>query len=130
LWEPVATEVRARLFEKFGFRKRALGQPALLCEIIACIQNVEGVGYVDVDAFGGVHEKVTDPDGTRRLQTPDEISETVNQIVTASTQTKTSTPVQAVTAGVAKIEGGTLITAQLAIFTPTVPDTIVLNQIK
>lgn len=130
LWEPVATEVRARLFEKFGFRKRALGQPALLCEIIACIQNVEGVGYVDVDAFGGVPEKVTDQDGTRRLQTLDEISETVNQIVSASTQTKTSTPAPAVIAGVAKIESGTLITAQLAIFTPTVPDTIVLNQIK
>lgn len=130
LWEPVATEVRARLFEKFGFRKRALGQPALLCEIIACIQNVEGVGYVDVDAFGGVNEKVTDQDGTRRLQTLDEISETVNQIVSASTQTKTSTPSPAVVAGVAKIESGTLITAQLAIFTPTVLDTIVLNQIK
>ena len=130
LWEPVAIEVRARLFEKFGFRKRALGQPALLCEIIACIQNVEGVGYVDVDAFGGVPEKVTDQDGTRRLQTLDEISETINQIVSASTQTKTSTPAPAVTTGVAKIEGGTLITAQLAIFTPTVPDTIVLNQIK
>ena len=130
LWEPVATEVRARLFEKFGFRKRALGQPALLCEIIACIQNVEGVGYVDVDAFGGVSEKITDPDGTRRLQELDEISETVAQIVSASTQTKTSTPAQTVPAGFAKIEGGTLTTAQLAIFTPTVPDTIVLNQIK
>lgn len=130
LWEPVATEVRARLFAKFGFRKRALGQPALLCEIIACIQNVEGVGYVDVDAFGGVPEKVTDQDGTRRLLTLDEISETVNQIVSASTQTTTSTPAPAVIPGVAKIESGTLIAAQLAIFTPTVPDTIVLNQIK
>ena len=128
LWEPVATEVRARLFEKFGFRKRALGQPALLCEIIACIQNVEGVGYVDVDAFGGVPERVTDQDGTRRLQTLDEISETVNQIVSASTETKT--PEEAVIAGVARIESGTLSSAQLAIFTPTVPDTIVLNQIK
>jgi predicted phage baseplate assembly protein len=130
LWEPVATEVRARLFEKFGFRKRALGQPALLCEIIACIQHVEGVGYVDVDAFGGVPERVTDQDGTRRLLKLDEISATVGQIVSASTQTKTSLPAPAVTPGIAKIESGTLIAAQLAIFTPTVPDTIVLNQIK
>jgi len=128
LWDPVATEVRARLFEKFGFRKRALGQPALLCEIVACIQNVEGVAYVDVDAFGGVPEKKTDQDGTRRLLTLDEISQTITDIV--SNATTTSTPAQAVTTGIATIENGTLIAAQLAMFTSSVPDTTVLNQIK
>ena len=128
LWDPVATEVRARLFEEFGFRKRALGQPALLCEIVACIQNVEGVAYVDVDAFGGVPEKKTDQDGTRRLLTLDEISQTITDIV--SNATTTSTPAQAVTTGIATIENGTLIAAQLAMFMSSVPDTIVLNQIK
>lgn len=128
LWDPVVTEVRTALFDKFGFRKRALGQPALLCEIIACIQAIKGVAYVDVDAFGGVPEKVTDQNGTRRLQTLEELAATVQQIVTPPAGS--SGPSQAVMAGLADFENGALHPAQLAIFTPTVQDTIVLNQIK
>jgi len=86
------------------------------------------VAYVDVDAFGGVPEKKTDQDGTRRLLTLDEISQTVTNIV--SDATTISTPVESVTTGIATIENGTLIAAQLAMFTSSVPDTIVLNQIK
>jgi predicted phage baseplate assembly protein len=130
LWDPVAAAVRAALFEKFGFRKRALGQPALLCEIIGCIQSIEGVAYVDVDAFGGVSENVSDFDGTRRLQTLEEISETIQQIVTGSTADIGPTPSQSVPAGIAGFKNGGLIAAQLAIFSSNVPDTVVLNQIK
>src|ERR1044072_8764515 len=82
LWDPVALEVRTALLDKFGFRKRALGQPALLCEIIGAIQSIEGVAYVDVDAFGGVPEKTTAQDGTRQLQTLDQLAESVQKIVT------------------------------------------------
>ena len=129
LWDPVITEVRAALFDTFGFRKRALGQPALLCEIIGCIQAIEGVAYVDVDAFGGIPEKVTDQqDGTRRLQTLDELAASVQKIVTPPAGS--TGPSQAVRAGLADFEDGTLHPAQLAIFTPAVQDTIVLNQIK
>lgn len=125
LWDPVALDVRTALFDKFGFRKRALGQPALLCEIIACIQAVEGVAYVDVDAFGGVPEKITDQNGTRRLQTLEELAATVQQIAAGP-----DGPSQAVTSGLAGFEAGALSPAQLAIFTPSVKDTVVLNQIK
>lgn len=128
LWDPVALEVRNAVFDKFGFRKRALGQPALLCEIIACIQAIEGVAYVDVDAFGGVPEKVTDTNGTRRLQLPEELADAVQEIVNAPVGS--SAPGQAVMAGLAGFEGGALSPAQLAIFIPSVPDTVVLNQIK
>lgn len=130
LWDPVAAAVRAALFEAFGFRKRALAQPALLCEIIGCIQSIEGVAYVDIDAFGGIPEKVSDSDGTRRLQTLEEISETVQDIVTGSTPVKGPTPLPSVPAGIADFKNGALIAAQLAIFSANVPDTVVLNQIK
>ena len=40
-WEPVATNVRATLLDAFGFQKRALGQPALLSEVISAIQKIE-----------------------------------------------------------------------------------------
>lgn len=129
LWDPVALEVRTAIFDKFGFRKRALGQPALLCEIIAVIQAVEGVAYVDVDAFGGVHEKKTDDQtGKRRLQTLPELAASVQETVTPAVGSVG--PSQTVMAGLAAFEDDALSAAQLAIFTPSVPDTVVLNQIK
>ena len=66
-WEPVATEIRAALLDSFGFQKRALGQPVLLSEVISSIQKIDGVAYVDVDAFGGIPEKKAAVDGTRRV---------------------------------------------------------------
>ena len=129
LWDPVALEVRNALLDKFGFRKRALGQPALLCEIIACIQAVEGVAYVDVDAFGGIPEKVTGDDGTRRLQDLKGLADDVQDVVSPPAGSPPG-PKQAVPAGLAGFEEGALSAAQLAIFTPYVQDTIVLNQIK
>ena len=136
-WEPVATTVRATLLDQFGFHKRALGQPALLCEVISAIQNVRGVAWVDVDAFGGIPEKTSDEDGTRRLLTLDELAETVQAIVdpeefggtSQSGGVVQSGPAQIVNANQAGYENGALRPAQLAIFSPAVPDTIVLNQI-
>jgi predicted phage baseplate assembly protein len=79
LWDPVAMQIRATLLDAFGFDRRALGQPALLCEIISAIQNVDGVVYVDVDAFGGVPEKTVDRQGARLLTLP-EITKAVRAI--------------------------------------------------
>ena len=142
-WDPVATEIRSALLESFGFEKRALGQPALLCEIIGRIQRVEGVAYVDIDSFGGIPEKVADPvTGVRRLQTLDELTASANRIMTRTAgnadggssqgpaQRQAQGATQAVIANVADFEKGVLRPAQLAIFTPAVQDTIVLNQIK
>lgn len=141
LWEPVVTEVRAQLLDAFGFHRRALAQPALLCEIIALIQNVEGVAYVDVDAFGGVPEKRNVRDSQnesemiRRLLTADEIAAAVQLIVDPYQYKQTylpkteSGPADRVDAGIAQFQDGILQPAQLAIFAPSVADTIVLNQI-
>jgi hypothetical protein len=84
LWEPVATAIRTRLLDVFGFQRRALGQPALLSEVISVIQNVDGVAYVDIDAFGGIPEKTVDDSVTppiRRLLTLDELALTMKAIV-------------------------------------------------
>jgi len=132
-WEPVVQQVRDSLLGAFGFQRRALGQPALLCEVISVIQAVPGVAYVDVDSFGGVPERTAEADGTRRLLTLDEISQTVHAIVEpGSTQklSQTSGPAQAVSVNVAGFAQGAIHPAQLAILTPTVPATLVLNQIK
>jgi hypothetical protein len=142
-WEPVVTEIRAKLLDTFGFQKRALGQPALLSEIIAVVQKIKGVEYVDVDAFGGIPEKTAElvngkPPDKRRLLTLEEIAGAVQQIVnpqknTASRVTSGATqfaPAPRVDVNVADFESGSLRPAQLAIFSDAVPDTLILNEIK
>lgn len=143
-WEIVVAEVRALLLARFGFGARALAQPALLCEVLAAIQGVRGVDYVDVDVFGGIPEKVTDPQrGRRRLLTQDEIVRavahmqqrggdddpdfTLDRAVGAGKRREV--PAQRVDARPAGLDQGVLHPAQLAIFTPRVPDTLILNQI-
>ncbi|HEU5239492.1 MAG TPA: putative baseplate assembly protein, partial [Pyrinomonadaceae bacterium] len=113
-WEPVVTKIRAALLDDFGFQKRALGQPVLLSEIISVIQNIPGVEYVDVDAFGGVTEQLS----------LDGIAAAAQSIV------KQSSPASRVDVNLGNFESGALHPAQLAIFTDAVPDTLILNQIK
>lgn len=137
-WEPVATAIRAALLERFGFQKRALGQPTRLSEIISVMQNTAGVAYVDVDAFGGIPEKAAAADGTRPLLTLEQISRTVQRIVSPSESKILSNyprrPLRGIAPRVevnlADFESGALRPAQLAMFTDAVPDTLILNQIK
>ena len=134
-WEPVVAAVRVQLLERFGFARRALGQPALLCEVIAAMQQVRGVGYVDVDAFGAVSqtqpgEPPTVPP-TRHFLTPDDIANAVRDIVTPP---QAEGPVrEALPPDVDVWPGGSdqglLRPAELAMFVPGVADTLVLNQI-
>jgi hypothetical protein len=139
-WEPVATAVRERMLERFGFDRRALARPALLCEAIAAIQSVRGVAWVDVDRFGGIPETFLDPTqgGRRVLATQSFITDTVSGIVgrdkpTANTQSNAvkgaDIPAQRVDAGGAELEGAVIRPARLAMFAPALPDTLILNQI-
>jgi len=128
LWEPVATALRARLLDAFGFGKRALGQPALRCEVLSVMQGVPGVAYVDIDAFGGVTEKTFDKQTqTRVLRGPDEITDAVRKIIQRTVRGWfTDDRVDAFPGGT---KHGVLRPAELVIFTPTVPDTLILNQL-
>lgn len=81
LWEPVATNIRAALYDAFSFENRELGQDALLSEAIVAMQSVEGVQYVDVDIFDAIPEKVYDAVlKGRRLITPREITARVAEM--------------------------------------------------
>ena len=55
-WEKVEPQIRAALYDYFGFERRELGQYAWLSEAITVIKNVAGVEYVDVDVFDGLAE--------------------------------------------------------------------------
>lgn len=136
-WEPVAAAVRSTLLQRFGFGQRALGQSVRLAEIISAIQSVRGVAYVDVDAFGAVPERHTGADGTRRLVTQGDVTRAVFQVLRADQQAAARR--RAGLAGnlppdVIAFPGGSdrgvLRPAELAIFTPAVPDTLILNPLS
>jgi hypothetical protein len=138
-WESVVTAVRTRLLSSFGFDRRRLGQPVSLCEVIAATQQVAGVEYVDVDVFGAVAEMIDDlqiaSDGStqriRRLPTQKEIAAAIGAIVAPSDSQsvrKGRLPPD-VDVWPGGSDRGLLRPAELAVFTPDVPDTLILNQL-
>lgn len=52
-WARVEPRVRRALLTELGYPGRELGQPAHLSEVLATAQQVPGVSHVDVDVFGG-----------------------------------------------------------------------------
>ncbi len=132
-WEPVASAVRARLLDEFGFARRALGQTARLAEVIAGIQSVRGVAYVDVDVFTSIAEKTSGGRGPRQLVTQGDITQQIavalhgeSEFNCADRANRADRP-----GDVPAFAGGTfrgqLRPAELAIFTPAVADTLILN---
>ncbi len=140
-WEPVASAVRERLLDRFGFDQRPLARPALLCEAIAAIQSVRGVAWVDVYNFGGIPEtRIIDPEQKKQrvLVTQEFITAIVNRIVGRNRvpmpalpegTNPIEIPAQRVDAGSAELEGAAVRPARLAMFSPAVPDTLILNQV-
>ena len=56
LWEPVEQALRAVVLDTFGFRQRCLGQDLVLGELLAVMQGVPGVAYVDVDMLDALSQ--------------------------------------------------------------------------
>jgi hypothetical protein len=136
LWEPVVTQVRTTLLERFSFERRELGQDVPLSEVISAMQRVAGVAYVDVDLLAGIDEKVADPaSGSRRLRTPTEITAEIGRLLDGRKNgagvpgSPATQPAQRLTVNLAGVEAGLLRPAQLAFLSPDLPDTLILNQI-
>jgi predicted phage baseplate assembly protein len=117
LWTAVEPKVRAALLNWFSFQRRELGQDALLSEIFSVIQAVAGVAYVDVDVFDALDDaKVKDQIAAKAplsLERRERIKVRMDSINGDETN-----PSQR------------LRPAQVACFTPAVPDTLVLTEIK
>ncbi|WP_313341514.1 putative baseplate assembly protein [Stenotrophomonas sp.] len=134
-WEPVTTAVRARLLARFGFDARALAQPALLCEVIAAMQSVAGIDFVDVESFGGITDTEIDPQsGQPRLVSQVQITAQVERILHGDSAGKSLSagatlqrPPPRVEARPGRIEQGVARPAQIACFMPSVADTLILN---
>ena len=117
LWAAVEPKVRAALLDTFSFNRRDLGQDALLSEVFRAIQSVEGVAYADVDVFDAVDEtKITD---ALSAKPPLEFARQERIAVQlAAVDPQQSDPKKRLQA------------AQLAYFTPAVPDTLILKEIE
>ncbi|MBL0011663.1 MAG: hypothetical protein IPP22_13225 [Nitrosomonas sp.] len=126
-----------------------------MSEILSAMQSVQGVAYVDVDAFGGVPEKqplteaeiqILTNDGTlplvdpRRLLTPDEIADEVSKIVNRIQNLTEAQKEELSESGELRVPQRLVVNlpvqekfirpAQLAFLSPDVPATLILNQIK
>ncbi len=126
-WESVEPAVRAALLDAFGFERRALAQSAYLSELVACVQAVRGVAWVDIDAFGSLDEATVlagfGGNGKGNSNGSPGIA------LAAGTGAAASTIPSSVPALPARYDDqGVLRPAQLACLAPDIPDTLLLQE--
>ncbi|RAN77169.1 putative baseplate assembly protein [Bacillus sp. SRB_336] len=130
VWEAVEPLLRSALLDTFGFERRALAQNVYLSELVACMQAVRGVAWVDVDAFGSLDEATLLAgfgDAADNGKEGDGVSLTTHATPPAAASTATPPPrVQVLPAR--QDSDGTLRPAQLAYLPPNVPDTLLLQE--
>jgi predicted phage baseplate assembly protein len=135
VWENVEPLARAALLNAFGFESRDLAQNVYLSEVVACIQAVAGVAWVDVDAFGSFDEATLLADfsgDSGNGDGGDNGSGSPGSVATAPTLAVASPssgqPPQRVVALPARYENGTAQAAQLLYLLADVPDTLLLQE--
>ncbi|WP_426700919.1 putative baseplate assembly protein [Rhodanobacter sp. Col0626] len=129
VWESVAPQLRAALLDAFGFERRALAQNVYLSEIVACMQAVRGVAWVDVDAFGSLDEASLlagfgDADKGGDGNEDDGASLQTHRISLATS----GLPPRVQVLPARYDSDGALLPAQLAYLAPNVPDTLLLQE--
>jgi hypothetical protein len=123
-WDEVVERARTALLDTFSFERRDLGQSVALSEVIALLQAVKGVSYVDVEALGAVPQ--LNADG--QLRSPQEIAVALQEVIAQSAAA--GRPPQHVRVGGIRSIGGAPRPAQIAFFVPHVPETLILNRIE
>ena len=117
-WEELEPRIRSTLLDHFGFENWELAQDVRASDVIATIQGVRGVQYVDLDLLRGIDENEL----IAQLQLLDRNSSTkLPDVVTDATRVEVKA---------ARFKSGEIRCAQLAYLQPTVPDTLILNEVK
>ena len=132
VWESVEPQLRAALLDAFGFERRALAQNIYLSEIVACMQAVRGVAWVDVDAFGSIDEATLLAgfgDAGDNGKGGDGASLITHAAAPLASAPLPATPPPRVQVLPARYgSDGTPLPAQLAYLPPNVPDTLLLQE--
>ncbi len=112
-WEFVEPAIRAQLLERFGFERMELGGTIFRSAVVAAVQTIEGVDYVDIDVFDALNDK---------------------QVEMAFTSNAASSPglKNKISAGIACYDPSAwgITAAGLAYLDPGIPDTLILQEIK
>jgi len=131
-WAAIEPQLRSTLLCRFGFERQQLAQSVYLSEVIACMQGVRGVAWVDVDAFGSLDETAVrvglGDDGKQ-----DDVRGSVLMGSTANVAPVAIGGPVAVNSSVPVLATrydlhGVLQPAQIAYFLPGVPDTLLLQE--
>jgi predicted phage baseplate assembly protein len=121
----VEANLRARLLDRFSFERSLLGKSIYLSDVVATMQEVSGVDWVDVDLFAGISEN--------ELLSDSESAPTVgklkleSQVICVAATLSRDDPVRKKIWDSVIGKAPRFLPAQLAYFVPQVPRTIVLN---
>jgi hypothetical protein len=138
-WESVEPDIRTALLETFGFEQRALGQDVVPGEVLSAIQAVPGVAYVDLDLLDTVSEReAADPERLtiklRRLagQPFDEFERFETPALGHNLPPGRALRgvARRVVVQMARVQGGGILPAQLAVLEPELPDTLILTELS
>ncbi|MEH2002846.1 MAG: putative baseplate assembly protein [Nostoc sp.] len=127
-WESIASHIHTALLNTFSFDSRELGQDVFLSEVISTIQQVPGVDYVDVDILESVCET--------EAQDPKTLHQKLENLATVGIRLGQEQPKQRISVNLARVDlmvgkgQSSILPAQLAILSPQVADTIILQQFK
>jgi predicted phage baseplate assembly protein len=115
-WETVEPKIRAALLDRFGFDGLELGADIPPSDVVATIQRVAGVAFVDLDALQGKSEA----DLGRLLGAKDGGD--------GGQPTTPAVPTQVVV-NLARVSEAAILPAQIAYVPPDVPDALILTEI-
>ena len=119
LWVLVEPKVRAALLDAFAFGRRDLGQDVTPSEVISVIQQVEGVGYVDLDYLRTIDQASAAAQVSPLDQADSLPPARITVELARANPARVSDP---------KVPG--ILPAQLALLSPDVTDTLILTEIK
>ena len=129
-WESVEPTVRSALLDRFGFERAELGRNLHRSEVIACIQAVRGVAWVDLDVFAGLDEAAL----LEGFSPDDDDDSTSNLLAVSTGLSGAATTSSALIVRPARWErdprtqGDLLRPAQLAYLPSNVPDVLLLQE--
>lgn len=127
VWTSIEPQVRAALLATFGFEQRGLAQDVYLSQVVACIQSVLGVAWVDVDAFGSLDE-ATLLSGFGADSKGDDGGNSDGPILQLAPSASNTVPGRVRAMPARLDDDGNILPAQLAYFLPDVPDTLLLQE--
>jgi predicted phage baseplate assembly protein len=115
-WAEVEPDIRSALLDLFGYDRRELGQDIALSEVIATIQLVAGVAYVDVTTFDSIRRSDTEFESSLKAKLADIASD--------------STPAPLIKVLPTSIDPNELDVrpAQVAFLSAELPDTLILTR--